>query len=81
MKHGHFCITGTKNKGKTSCLEEIMIKFESINNKHIILSVSNCKDWLYLTPKEVRDLMRELQNALFAWSSLTKRRIGEPECR
>jgi len=47
-----------------------------VNEKGIIVDIG----YITLTPKEVLDLIRELREALFAWSKLTGKRIDSPEC-
>ena len=57
-----------------------MIKLEGVNGDRIILSAPSCEDWLYLSPKEVLDSIKELQRGLFAWHELTGEPLDKKEC-
>lgn len=58
-----------------------MIKLEGVNkNKIIMSSDQGCIEWLYLTPKEARDSMKELERGLFAWHELTGEPIDKSAC-
>lgn len=61
-----------------------MIKFEATDKNMIVFScrgvIGAIEDFLYLTPKETFDSIKELRKGLFTWHELTGEPVDKPNC-
>lgn len=53
------------------------MKVKIENSKILLVSSTGIEE---VTPKDVFDLIRQLQTALFVWRERTSRKVDEPEC-
>jgi len=57
-----------------------MIKLEDITETRIAFSAPSCEDYIYLTPKEVIESIKELRKGLSSWHEFTGKSVDDPEC-